>query len=73
MAEALKCDRCGVFYIPKDMYQMEENDEFSGNYLSGFRYNVITKNGTQYTHDEDIDLCCSCAKKLLNFMNMEGE
>lgn len=74
MAAALKCDRCGGFYVPKNMYLTDEK-EFHGYYISGFHYNVVSKNGIQYVHDEDVDvdLCCSCVKKLLDFMNMEGE
>lgn len=46
---ALKCDRCGKFYIP--------DDEFTG-IIDGIR---ITRMG----HVENFDICPSCAKSFV--------
>lgn len=54
MARALKCDRCGVFYIPDDSHRNRNRLNFSNyDYDDGIYDNVSW-----------LDLCPRCADRL---------
>ena len=55
MARALKCDRCGDFYIPDDSHRNRLN-------FSNYDYDGIYDNSTW------LDLCPRCADRLESWL-----
>lgn len=59
MADAKKCDRCGILYDPKDIDKYQRK-----RYQYTVLYNPIDKNDRAYT----LDLCGGCQCMLSNFL-----
>lgn len=66
MANAKKCDRCGVLY--ETWFPNKKNDD-KKNDMYRFRDNIIKigAEGDWWNYD----LCSECYKKLVKFMKME--
>ena len=62
---AKQCDRCGAFYA---LYNVANN----GNKPNGFMVLNIDECGKYFSHHAR-DLCPSCMKKFLNFINSPKE
>lgn len=63
MSKALKCDRCGDFYIPDDSYQ---NRNWKRNRLNFFNYNY---DGQSVGNSKYFDLCPRCADQLQSWLD----
>lgn len=61
MAEAMKCDRCGKFYVFYGKNITVDRWKYK---VNGFRY-TFNRAGT----GEGMDLCPDCLQKLYEFMN----
>lgn len=62
MANALKCDRCGKFYIKNEKHKT--SGRVNGGILGG-----ITTVSTNENHDKWLDLCDDCISDLLDFLD----
>lgn len=60
MAEAIKCDRCGEFFITNSEHKT--NGRIHGGIIAG----VATHDGE--TYDAWFDLCDNCLSDFLKFM-----
>ena len=59
MSKALKCDRCGSFYIPDDSHQKR-------NRVSFFKFNY---DNVSYSDRVQLDLCPRCADRLESWLD----
>lgn len=66
--DAKKCDRCGAFYIRKELKKNNAVDIF-GKPVFGVR---LIYRGTGCDHGVDVDLCPNCMNDLKMFMEVQN-
>lgn len=59
MSKALKCDRCGSFYIPDESHQKRNRVSFYN-----FDYDNVS-----YSDRVQLDLCPKCADRLESWLD----